>query len=424
MASAIQNPLPKSDAAISVRHLSKLYRVRSGPERRWLNLLLPRYVSPTNRLNHWALHDVSFDVPRGCKLALIGENGSGKSTLLKLIARLIRPTSGEVAVNGSVLPLLELGAGFHPDLTGHENVFLQGAVMGLSRNEIRRRLKNIVTFADLGGFMDTPVKYYSAGMFVRLGFSVAIHCNPDILLVDEILAVGDADFQDKSFHKMMEFVGEGRTLVLVSHNLFAVKEICDEAIWLDAGRIRASGRAREVADAYMIWSHDRTKPFEESWRRDRGSSQQPATAPHKCQMVAVRLLDPNGAPCEQIVSKDPLLVEIECEADGEITDVGCRLIFRAKKDTAILQIDSLLQGVALTLPRGRSTIRVAVGSLVAKQADYDVEVVLFHKPAGFSAATLARTQSRLGVVNPDGVQTNYFFDLRWGFELQNPRDAT
>ena len=196
MAIAAEQPVTKSDLAVSVRRLSKVYRVRSAPEKRWVSLVLPRYVSPANRLDHWVLRDISFDLPRGRKLAIVGENGSGKSTLLKMVAGLIRPTSGEVAINGSVLPLLELGAGFHPDLTGYENVFLQGSVFGLSRDEIRSRLGDIVAFSGLGEFMDAPVKYYSSGMFVRLGFSVAIHCHPDILLLDEILAVGDAFFQD------------------------------------------------------------------------------------------------------------------------------------------------------------------------------------------------------------------------------------
>jgi ABC-type polysaccharide/polyol phosphate transport system ATPase subunit len=406
--------------AVSARNLSKLYQVRSAPEPRWLNLLLPRYISPANRLDHWVLRDISFDVARGRKLAIIGENGAGKSTVLKIIARLIEPTSGEVAVNGSVLPLLELGAGFHPDLTGYENVFLQGAVMGLSRDEIRRRLGEIVAFSGLADFMDTPVKYYSAGMFVRLGFSVAIHCNPDILLVDEILAVGDADFQDKSFHKMMEFVGAGRTLILVSHSIFAIREICDEAIWLDEGRIRAAGPARAVAEAYMHWCHDRAKPFEASRREGRARALPPAPASAACRIAAVRFGDSNGTPCEKVTSLDPLVIEIECEADGDIGDVGCRVVFRAKKDTAILQADSLSQGAALALPRGQSTIRVAIASLVAKQAAYDVEVFLFHRPLGFAPTVLAQSRSRLSVANRDGVQTNYFLDLSWGFEVETP----
>lgn len=420
MATATQNAATDDALAIAVHHLSKCYRVRSAPERRWTSLLLPRYISPANRLDHWVLRDVSFDLRQGRKLALVGENGSGKSTLLKLVARLIQPTGGEVVVNGSVLPLLELGAGFHPDLTGYENVFLQGAVLGLSRDEIRSQLGDIVAFSGLADFMETPVKYYSAGMFVRLGFSVAIHCNPDILLVDEILAVGDTDFQDKSFRRMMEFVGEGRTLILVSHNLFAVREICDEAIWLDEGRIRASGGARDVVGAYMHWNHDRTQPFEANKQREFVSRQPPPPASPACRIVGVRLLDSRGQACEEILSKDPLLIEIGCEADEEIADVGCRVLLRSKKDTPILQIDSLSQGAAFVLPRGRSTIRVAVRSLIAKEATYDVEALLFYRPAGCAAATLASARSRLAVTNRDGVRTSYCLDIDWRFELEVP----
>jgi len=422
MATALKQEKPSDRPAVSIRNVSKRYRIRSAPENRLVSLLFPRYISPSHRLDQWALRDVSFDIPRGRKLALIGENGSGKSTLLKLIARLIKPTSGEIVVNGSVLPLLELGAGFHPELTGYENVFLQGAVLGLSRDEIRARLGDIVAFSGLEDFMESPVKYYSTGMFVRLGFSVAIHCNPDILLLDEILAVGDADFQDKSFHKMMEFVGTGRTLILVSHNLFAVKEICEEAIWLDDGRIRASGPAREIVQAYMEWASERIKPFEENAKRYRSARWEPPPKVPKCRIRSLRLLDSAGNECAEVLSRDPMAIEIECDSECDIADVDCRIVFRSKRDTPILQADSFVEGERLSLPAGRSVIRVSVGYLVAKQALYDVEAILYYKPPDYSPATLDTARTRLRVRNPDGIQTNYYLDSEWRFELRGRGD--
>jgi ABC-type polysaccharide/polyol phosphate transport system ATPase subunit len=339
-----------------------------------------------------------------------------------MIAGLIEPTRGEVVANGVVMPLLELGAGFHPELTGYENVFLQGSVLGLPRDEIRRKLGEIVAFAELGDFMETPVKYYSSGMFARLAFSVAIHCDPEILLVDEILAVGDADFQDKSFHKMLEFVGTGRTLIVVSHSLMALKEICDEAIWLEEGAIRKAGPARDVIDAYFDWSYDRAQPFLAGKRAEQ-TVERPVPPPvAACRIVELRVFDDTGARSEQVESRSPCTIEIDCDADGEVADVGCRIVFRARKDTGIAEMDSFAQDETFVLPRGRSTLRVAVDSLAVMQGTYDLEGVLFHGPAGCAAATLDRARTRLEVVNRDGAKTNYFLHTNWQFDVKEPSD--
>lgn len=417
MATASHNEIEREDPAVSVRTVSKCYRVRSAPERYWKSLLLPRHISAANRVDHWVLRDVSFDLSRGRKLALVGENGSGKSTLLKLIAGLIEPTSGAIVVNGSVLPLLELGAGFHPDLTGYENAFLQGSILGLSRDEVRRRLGDIVAFAGLGDFMETPVKYYSSGMRIRLGFSIAVHCDPDILLLDEILSVGDVDFQDKSFHKMMEFVGEGRSLILVSHSVFAVKEICDEAIWLDDGRIREIGNARDVVNAYMDWNSERTRPFEADRTADRARARPLASAAPVARITAVRTLDAQGQPRSEFVSQDPLQIEIDCEAEEEIAHAGCRLAFRGDRDIPVFEVNSLARDGSLVLPPGTSTICVAIDSLVAKGADYDVEVSLLHRPPGYGMVELDKRELRLAVVNRDGKTTQHYLHTDWQFRL-------
>jgi ABC-2 type transport system ATP-binding protein len=198
----------------------------------------------------WALQNVSFEVYQGETFALIGENGSGKSTMLKCLTRILRPDQGTVHVNGKVSALLELGAGFHLELSGRENVFLNGAILGLSQKELKRRFDEIVDFAGVEAFIDEPVKNYSSGMYVRLGFSVAINVDPDVLLVDEVLAVGDEAFQRKCNEKFAEMRHDGKTIVLVSHGLAAVQNLCDRAAWFSHGHLMQIGRPREVIEAY------------------------------------------------------------------------------------------------------------------------------------------------------------------------------
>ena len=198
----------------------------------------------------WALKDASFTVHSGEAVGVVGPNGSGKSTLLGLMARVLKPTRGSIRVEGRICPLLELGTGFHPDLTGRENVFLNASLLGLSHRETARRYDDIVDFAELSEFMDAPVKTYSTGMVIRLGFSVAVHLDPDILLIDEVLGVGDEHFQHKSFGKLLDFKREGRTIFVVSHNLDAVKALCERALWMDRGRIFRDGECQLVVEKY------------------------------------------------------------------------------------------------------------------------------------------------------------------------------
>ncbi|MEN3009739.1 MAG: ABC transporter ATP-binding protein [Candidatus Bipolaricaulaceae bacterium] len=197
-----------------------------------------------------ALKDVSFSVPEGTVLGIIGPNGAGKSTLLRVIAGIYRPTSGRIIVNGRVSALLSLGLGFHPELSGRENIIIGGLAMGLSRREIKRRMEEIVEFAELQDFIDAPVRTYSSGMYMRLAFSVAVNVDPDILLLDEVLAVGDAAFAEKSRARMDEFKKQGKTILLVTHDLATVKSWCHQALWLNNGEVSALGDPKEVVDRY------------------------------------------------------------------------------------------------------------------------------------------------------------------------------
>ncbi|MFN5862715.1 MAG: ABC transporter ATP-binding protein, partial [Pseudanabaena sp.] len=203
-----------------------------------------------NQEEYWALKDVSFEVKQGDRIGIIGRNGAGKSTLLKILSRITEPTSGKISIKGRVSSLLEVGTGFHPELTGRENIYLNGAILGMDRAEIKRNFDEIVSFAEVEKFLDTPVKHYSSGMYVRLAFAVAAHLEPEILIVDEVLAVGDAQFQKKCLGKMKDVSGEGRTVLFVSHSMPTITSLCSNVILLDKGNLIKRGNASEVIMQY------------------------------------------------------------------------------------------------------------------------------------------------------------------------------
>ncbi len=249
---------------ITIESLGKRYRLRheaAGP--RYVTLrdeIASRLRSPFRRRgtaaapgreNFWALRDVSFSVGRGEVVGVIGRNGAGKSTLLKILSRITDPTEGRVTIEGRMASLLEVGTGFHPELSGRENIYLNGAILGMSRAEIRGKFDEIVAFAEVERFLDTPVKHYSSGMYVRLAFAVAAHLEPEILVVDEVLAVGDAEFQKRCLGKMQDVSQSGRTVLFVSHNMAAVQALCGRAVWLDRGKVEYDGRTEDCVSRYL-----------------------------------------------------------------------------------------------------------------------------------------------------------------------------
>ncbi|MFM6781386.1 MAG: ABC transporter ATP-binding protein, partial [Dolichospermum sp.] len=204
----------------------------------------------------WALKDVSFEIKQGDRVGIIGRNGAGKSTLLKILSRITEPTKGSIKIKGRVASLLEVGTGFHPELTGRENIFLNGAILGMGKEEIKRKFDEIVAFAEVEKFLDTPVKRYSSGMYVRLAFAVAAHLEPEILIVDEVLAVGDAAFQKKCLGKMEDVGKEGRTVIFVSHQMATVTTLCQRAIWLINGKVHQEGNADWITSKYLIYGSE------------------------------------------------------------------------------------------------------------------------------------------------------------------------
>jgi ABC-2 type transport system ATP-binding protein len=252
--------------AIEISDISKSFRLyREKPSSVKQRLL----VTKSKAEDFWALHDVSFEVPQGASIGLIGHNGSGKTTLLKCIAGILRPTAGTIRYRGRMAALLELGAGFHPELTGRENVYLNASFLGLTRRDTELVYDDIVAFAELQDFMDNQVKFYSSGMLVRLGFAVAVHVDPEILLIDEVLAVGDESFQQRCVDRVRQFQGEGRTIVLVTHALDTVVDVCDRAVMLDHGRLHMDGEPGEVVRElrHRLLSRDPSFVAEEGSRK-------------------------------------------------------------------------------------------------------------------------------------------------------------
>jgi ABC-type polysaccharide/polyol phosphate transport system ATPase subunit len=242
-------------ARIEVSQLSKRFVLQHDQPRLFQDVALSlfRHGSRKEHRRHeefWALSGVSFSVDRGESLGIIGKNGSGKSTCLKLLTRIMEPTSGSVNMQGRISALIELGAGFHPDLTGKDNLFVNGVILGMTRNELKQRFDEIVAFAELEHFIDIPVKFYSSGMYLRLAFAIAINVNADIMLLDEVLAVGDQSFQDKCLKRISELQKSGVTIVFVSHDLGAVRTLCDRTIWLDKGKLIADGGTDQVIAQY------------------------------------------------------------------------------------------------------------------------------------------------------------------------------
>jgi homopolymeric O-antigen transport system ATP-binding protein len=256
----------------------------------------------------WAVRDLDFEVHRGAGLGIIGANGAGKTTLLKLISRVTWPTLGRVRVAGRVVSLIELGAGFHPELTGRENIFLGGGIFGLSRREIATKIDSIIDFAGVERMIDAPMKRYSSGLYARLGFSVAIHSNPDIVLVDEVLAVGDAAFRRRALDSLRQMIEDGKTVLFISHDMWNVRRLCDHILWMDQGQVRAYGPSAEMAERYM------REVNLEALANERTALQSHRKGTGEIRFTAIRLVDEHGRDTKAITAGDPLTVHAEFRA--------------------------------------------------------------------------------------------------------------
>jgi len=352
--------------AVRADHVSKTYRLHRERRRTFKEVALRQLVPAEDVL---ALRDVSFAVEPGEAFGVVGANGSGKSTLLKLIAGTAKPTSGTLEVNGRVSALLEIGAGFHPDFTGRENAYLNGSLLGISRKEMQRQMPAIEEFADIGRFFDAPVKTYSSGMYMRLGFAVAIHLDPDVLLVDEVLAVGDEYFQHKCFARIAEFRKAKKTIVLVTHDLGAVARLCDRAIWLDQGAVSASGSVRDVVNAY----HQKVGEKEQRERAARGEIGG-RKGDRTVEIVRARLLDRDGTDRVVLESGRPAAIEIAYRNPSRIADTVFGVcIYRVDDGLAAYCTNTASDGITVP-PKEEGVVRFTMDSLSLLPGGFDVDV--------------------------------------------------
>lgn len=351
---------PGAVSAIRVKNVSKVFRL-AGAGRSLKSVALELVGGgrrPGGRLLK-ALDDVSFVVPSGETLGIIGANGAGKSTLLAMLTGTIRPTSGTIATVGTISALLELGAGFHPDLTGRENVFLYGAIIGLSRRQMRERFEAIVEFAGLEEFIDQPVKHYSSGMYVRLGFAVAVEVDPDILLIDEVLAVGDADFQRKCLAKMAEFRERRKTMLVISHDLPTVQSVSDRILLLDAGRIIGLGDPETVVHTYESLARQRNA---DGMQREWGTGE--------VKITGVDFLDEEGTPTDRFRWNGPLRARVRYRSSQAIDDPVFGFAISDERGHPVHGNNTQLEGVRVPRIDGDGAIMLRIDRLGVGQGTY------------------------------------------------------
>jgi ABC-2 type transport system ATP-binding protein len=351
--------------AILIDHVSKKFRIHHEKNQYLKTTLLKGHRARFDEF--WAVDDVTFDIPKGSTFGIIGSNGSGKSTLLKCLAGILSPDAGTLTINGRLSALLELGAGFHPEMSGRENIFLNGAILGMTNKEIEYRFDDIVDFAGLGTFIDTPVKNFSSGMVVRLGFAIAANVEPEILLIDEVLAVGDAAFQLRCYEKIEKFRQEGRTIVLVSHGLSQVEQICDHAAWIDRGKLKALGPALEVVREYSGTSHN-ALPREEGSIGDRWGS-------GEALITKVETLS-RGESKEILRTNSDVTIRIHYDAPFPIKDAVFGVRITHLHGTNIWGTNTKRKGVQIPRLFGTGYVDLEIGNLPLLEGTYDLTVAL------------------------------------------------
>ena len=411
-----------SDFAIRVENLGKQYRIgghvqqyQTLRENLGQNLLAPIRRIKNGKSKHemfWALENVSFEVKAGEVLGIIGRNGAGKSTLLKILSRVTEPTTGQIDIRGRVGALLEVGTGFHPELTGRENIFLNGAILGMKRTEIEKKFDEIVDFSEVEKFIDTPVKRYSSGMTLRLAFAVAAHLEPEILVVDEVLAVGDAEFQRKCLGKMTDVASEGRTVLFVSHNMSAVLRLTTESMVIDKGHLVLRAPTAEAVDFYL--SQGFSQEGIRTWKSDEVPESAAPFKPH-----SIKILTKEGKISDTVRSTEPIQIEIEYELKEAITGlrVGIYLlsthgeyIFTSfdTDDAAVFEqltvrkrgkYVSRVTVPADTLNSGRYVVGMNASSYRIKSYFHDDQALLFNVDAS-GAPGMQWDENRMGPIRP------------------------
>jgi lipopolysaccharide transport system ATP-binding protein len=401
---------------IVVEGLNKEFK-RHDPDRPWtLQETVLRGLwrrRPKERFQ--ALRDVSFEVPAGHSFGVIGANGSGKSTLLRILGGVMPPNSGTVRVDGRIGALLELGAGFHHDLTGRENVFVNGVIAGLTRREVAVRFDSIVSFAELEEAIDNPLRTYSTGMQMRLAFAIAVHVEPEILLIDEVLSVGDLAFQSKCFDRIARFRAEGCSIVLVSHDVSVIRELCDKALWLRQGRVMAQGSAEEVVDLYVaetsMETHRRTPDAHPSASAPLGTElklRENRFGSLEMEITSVRLLDSLDMPAAEISTGDPLRVEISFQAAEPTCSPNFQVYIYREDGLVCCDLATETGGPALPKIQGRRQVVLHIDQMPLNTGLYYVDVGVYKHDWSYAydyhwkvyPLTVRSTEKKDGVIRP------------------------
>lgn len=406
---------------VVAENLSKQYEIGQVKRDGLLQEALIDLVKyPFKKLEHreslWALRDVSFHVNEGEVVGIIGRNGAGKSTLLKLLSRITYPTSGRIKAHGRLAALLEVGTGFHGELTGRENIFLNGSILGMNRKEIEGKLDAIVAFAGVEKFIDTPVKRYSSGMFLRLGFAVAAHLEPDILVIDEVLAVGDVGFQKKCLNAMNELRNGGRTVLFVSHNMSAIENLCSRVLWIDNGQLHQDGEAKEVIAAYMATfaeASDQQLDLRHIQAR-RGSGH--------IQYTKIEFLDAERKPLDVIRSGDRLVIRLHYEAKKQLVNLIFGVEIYTPLGTAVAQVHTYNDGVEIPLiAPGHGYIEVEIRELNLMHGRYHLTLEIanygrvYHDVLQHCVVLDVKESGRYGLCR--GMTTNPVMCLASAWEL-------
>ncbi len=390
---ATLNQLGTGEPLIRFEQVSKKFELNRQQSRSYLDLVARLFGRRQEREYFWPLRSASFAIGHSVTVGVIGENGSGKSTMLKLVSRILEPTLGELTVNGRVSALLELGAGFHPELTGRENIYLHASLLGLKRANVNLVLDRIIDFADLGPFIDTPVKHYSSGMYARLGFAIAIHVQPEVLLVDEVLAVGDEAFQRRCLDAIQQLSTRGVTILLVSHSLGQVLELCDQCIWLDDGRVMALGETKEVIRRYLQAVDDETaaRLLDENERlalEPAAAEPEPAevdvveTGPRRwgsgpIQITQVQMLNRAGEVTWSFQPLEPVTIKLHYQSSAPIDEPIFSVLIHKADGHYLWASNTFDQPVAPIEEAGRGELQVQVDGLALTNGRYRLSAAVY-----------------------------------------------
>lgn len=357
-----------------------------------------RSLNPKNRTTKddrtiWALKDVNFDIQPGEAVGLVGRNGAGKSTLLKIISRITEPTRGRIDLYAKTESMLEVGTGFHPELTGRENVFLNGAILGMRRADIKRKFDEIVDFAEVEKFIDTPVKFYSSGMYVRLAFSVAAHLEPEILIVDEVLSVGDMAFQQKCLQKLRQMREELKAILLVSHNMIMVRSLCSRAMLLSKGQLAADGRIEEVVPLYEKLMHEAV--------REDNLLDEVAQGMGQVQVQSIKLLDEDGFDRRSFEIGERVSVVVEYDAIERVSGVVIYSAIRRPDDFICVATSTKLEGITVPPLKGKGVVTVDIPELLVIPGHYILDIVFYDHNYEYRTYFLGRKRIEFNVTSED-----------------------